>query len=336
MSKVRIAGGSVLALLLAFMPLLVNNYVLQIFLLTITYAILGLSFALTLKVGLPRFDVAAWWGVGAYTTAMLMLKTGMSFWLATLIGGAISVLLGWLVFSVAIPRGMMVFLLFGMVLVLAFQQLFGTIPFFGGWGGTEVTPQPTIGSFTFANKTELYYMGLFFLGVTVVVYRLLYNSKIGRAWNAVGSSVKLASSLGINVVRYRLANVLIGNFFIAIAGSYLVAYTLVAVPDTFSFANSVYVMMYVVVGGLTHVLVGPLIGAVVITFIPEYLRVAKQFEPIITAVAIILIIILLPYGFLGFYDRRVKPWFVRKGWQGTRPDRQSEKTAATLLEIGRD
>jgi branched-chain amino acid transport system permease protein len=318
MSKKKIAGLGVLALLLVFIPWLVNNYVLQILVLTITYAILGLSFALTLKVGLPRFDVAAWWGVGAYTTAMLMLKAGMSFWLAALAGCVVSVVLGWLVFSVAIPRGMMVFLLFGMVLVLAFQQLFGSVAFFGGWGGTEVTPQPAIGSFVFGTKASLYYMGLFFLGLTVEVYRLLYTSKIGRAWTAVGSSVKLASSLGINVVRYRIANVLVGNFFIALAGSYLVAYTLVAVPDTFSFANSVYVMMYVVVGGLTHALTGPIIGAVVITFIPEYFRLAKQFEPIITAVAIILIIILLPHGFLGIYDRRLKPWYLRKSCRRVR------------------
>jgi branched-chain amino acid transport system permease protein len=120
--------------------------------------------------------------------------------------------------------------------------------------------------------------------------------------------------VGVDVVKYRIANVLIGNFFLAIAGSYYVTYALVAVPATFSFTNSIYVMMYVVVGGLAHGLSGPLVGAIILTFIPEYFRVAKEYEPIITSAAIILIIIFMPMGVLGLIDQRIKSWFVRRKW----------------------
>ena len=304
----------VLLLLLIALPRWVNPYVLQILILTITYAMLGLAFAFTLRVGLPRFDIAAWWAVGAYTTAVLMKKAGMSFWPTLLIGGIIAVLLGWLVFKIAIPRGMIVFLMFGMVTAMAMQQVLGSVSYFGGWGGTGLVPRPTIGSFKFIRKPELYYLGLFLLILNIVVYYLLYNSKIGRAWNAIGSSLKLASSVGVDVVRYRMANVLIGNFFLAMAGSYYIAYSLTAVPSTFSFHNSVYVMMYVVVGGLAHSLSGPIIGSLIITFIPEYLRVAKEYEPIITSAAIILIIIFMPMGILGLIDQRVKPRLARRKW----------------------
>jgi branched-chain amino acid transport system permease protein len=311
MSNTKKIALGVLILLLIALPRLVNPYVLQILILTITYAMLGLAFSLTLRVGLPRFDIAAWWAVGAYTTALLMKKAGMSFWPTVLIGGIFAVLLGWLIFKIAIPRGMMVFLMFGMVTAMAMQQLFGSISYFGGWGGTGLVPRPTLGPFTFIRKPELYYMGLFFLTLTVVVYYLLYNSKIGRAWNAIGSSLRLASSVGVDVVKYRMANVLIGNFFLAMAGSYYIAYSLTAVPSTFSFHNSIYVMMYAVVGGLFHSLAGPIIGAAIITFVPEYFRVAKEYEPIITSVAIILIIIFMPMGILGLIDQRIKSWFVR-------------------------
>jgi ABC-type branched-subunit amino acid transport system permease subunit len=111
-----------------------------------------------------------------------------------------------------------------------------------------------------------------------------------------------------------MANVLIGNFFLAMAGSYYIAYSLTAVPTTFSFQNSIYVMMYAIVGGLFHSLAGPIIGAAIITFVPEYLRVAKEYEPIITSAAIILIIIFMPMGILGLIDQRVKPWFVQMKW----------------------
>ncbi len=309
MSKALKIGSAVLLVLIVLaLPVFLNEYVQQILILTITYAMLGLAFSFTMKVGLPRFDIAAWWAIGAYTTAMLMWKGDMSFWLTLPIGGVIAVLLGYVAFSVIIPRGMMVFLLFGMVLTLAIQQLFGSVQFFGGWGGTMPIPPPAIGSFTFVNKPALYYMGLVFLSINLLVYYALYNSKIGRAWNAIGSSLTLASSLGIDVVKYRIANTLVSNFFAAIAGSYFTACTLVAVPTAFSFGNSVYVMMYAVVGGLAHSLAGPIVGSLVITFIPEYLRMAKEWEPVITAVAIILIIIFMPMGVLGLFDRwRGKP-----------------------------
>jgi len=303
MSKIAVG---VLAVILLALPWLVNPYVLQVFIMTITYSMLGLAFALTMRVGLPRFDIAAWYGVGAYTTAMLMLKGGLSFWPALLTGGLVAVALGWLIFAAAVPRGMIVFLMFGMAASMTIYQIFGTVKFFGGWGGTGVVPKPAIGSFSFTNKPELYYLGLFFLAINIIVYRLLYRSRIGRAWNAIGSSTKLASSAGIDVVRYRMANVLIGNFFLAIAGGYFVAYSLVAAPNNFGFQSSIFVMTYVFVGGLAHSLAGPIIGAFVVTFIPEYFRVAKEYESIITGAIIILIIVFMPMGILGVYDRVMK------------------------------
>jgi len=316
MSKAAKISLGVLLLLLILLPWFANPYTVQVFIQTITYSILTLSFAAALRVGLPRFDVAAWWAVGAYTTALLMKKAGMSFWLTLPIGGLIAVLLGLLVFVVAIPRGMMAFLLFGMVTAMAMQQLFGAIDFFGGWGGTGMVPRVTIGSFKLVHKPELYYLGLGLLIINLAVYRALFNSKIGRAWDAIGSSLKLASSVGVDVVRYRMANVLIGNFFLAIAGSYYVAYTLSAVPLTFSFGNSIFVMMYAVVGGLFNSLSGPLVGALIVTFIPEYLRVAKEYEPIITSGAIILMIIFMPKGIMGLLDERIMPWFIHTKWLG--------------------
>jgi branched-chain amino acid transport system permease protein len=312
-NAVKIAVG-VLALLLIALPWLVNPYVLQVFILTFTYSMLGLAFALTIKVGLPRFDLAAWFGVGAYSTALLMLKGGFSFWPALLIGGIIAVVLGCLIFVAAMPRGMIVFLMFGMATAMTIYQVFGTVRFFGGWSGTGVVPAPAIGSFTFVNKPELYYLGLFFLTINILVYHLLYNSRIGRAWNAIGSSLKLASSAGIDVVKYRMANVLIGNFFVAVAGGYFVAYSLVAAPANFGFHNSIFVMMYVIVGGLAHSLAGPIIGAFVLTFTPEYFRVAKEYESIITAIVMILIIIFMPMGILGLYDGRIRNRLARIKW----------------------
>jgi len=331
MSKtVKISLLAVVAAILCSLPLFLNPYVLGIVISTVTYAMLALTFAMGLKVGLLRFDVAAYWAVGAYTTALLLTKAGWNFFPALIVAGLVSVVLGFLVGLLAIPRGMMVFFLVGMVVTMVLYQVFGSPMFFGSCGGISRIPAPSIGSFHFTHKPELYFLGLFFLAITLAVYYLLYNSKIGKAWNAIGSSLKLASSVGIDVVKYRFANVMIGNFFLGITGAYYVAWAGVCAPATFSFNNSVFVMMYVIVGGLAHSLIGPLFGSLIITLVPEYLRAAKQYEPIIQSAFIILIILFLPNGILSLVDRYCTPWFKKSKFMA----RFREKTPANRVPAG--
>lgn len=302
------------------LPFLVGAYRLQIFIFVITYSLLALGFQLTMRVGLPRFDVAAWWGVGAYTTAMLMLKADMSFWLTLPISVLISVVLGYIVFSVSVRRGMMVFLMFGMVFALALQQIFGTVEFFGGWGGTPQLPPVTIGSYVLNSKMWIYYFGLALLIFNLGVYQLLYKSRIGRAWSAIGSGHRLASSLGVDVVGYRLANVLIGNAFIALAGSFSVMYQAMVLPNTYGFQQSINVMMYVVVGGLAFALAGPVVGALVLTVISESMRAVEQYQPIVTGIITVLILIFAPGGLLGLLrDHFLRPIRQLLGSRATSP-----------------
>jgi branched-chain amino acid transport system permease protein len=180
--------------------------------------------------------------------------------------------------------------------------------------GRHMITAPSIGSFEFITKPELYYMGLFFLGFNIVVLYLLYNSKIGKAWDGIHSSLKLAQSVGVDVVKYRIANMVIGNFLISLAGSYLVAYNLAPPPLSFNIQAGGMVMMYAFIGGLSHSFWGPILGSAILVFIPEYLRVAEEYEPIITSVLTIIVIIVMPDGILGWIDRKVLPW-IRKSWK---------------------
>lgn len=313
MSRLNIIGLTILGLILLTLPLYVSSYMTQIAITTITYSMLGLAFGLGMRVGLPRLDLAAWWGIGGYTTALLM-KMGISFWATVVIGGLIAVVLGGLIFSLALPRGMIAFFTFCMVLSMAVYQMFGSIKIFGGWGGTTGVPAPTLFSIVIDTQREIYYLGLFFLVITVVVYYLLYHSRIGRAWNSITGGLKLARSVGVDVVRYRLANVLIGNFFIAMAGSFFVSYYRAAIPSIFSFQAGVNTIIYLFIGGFGHSLIGPILGAVIATFIPEYLRFAQTLQSIVAAIIVILILMFLPFGIMGIIDRWLMPWLYKKRW----------------------
>jgi branched-chain amino acid transport system permease protein len=187
------------------------------------------------------------------------------------------------------------------------------VPFLRGTGG--IVPPPNIGSFSIVNQRDVYYLGLFLLALNLLVYYLLYNSKIGRTWNAINSSLSLARSVGINVVRYRLANVLIGNFFIALAGSYFVAHFRLTPQLLYSFQAGVLIMAYPLIGGITHSLLGPIVGVILAIFVPAYyLSYIKTYSTLIFAVIAILIVSFLPQGILGLVDSRVKPWLYQRRW----------------------
>lgn len=310
--KKRILPVFVVLILLAF-PFLVSQFTVQIGITTIIYSILGLAFALSMKVGLPRMDIAAWWGFGAYTSAVLM-KAGVSFWLTALIGPVLAVIAGLFFFSICLPRGMMAFFVFCMILSIAFYQVFGSVPVLGGWGGITGLPAPMIGSHELVTKTELYYLCLALLVFNIVVYYLLYTSKTGRAWNAIGSSLKLSSSIGINVVKYRMVNVLIGNFFIALAGSFFVGYYRAVMPAIFSFQAGLFILIYLIVGGFSYSIAGPIFGALIVNFMPEYFRFTREYQSIVTSIIVILILMFLPMGILGWFNLKAKTWLVRRKW----------------------
>ncbi len=286
-------------LFLIVLPWMVDKYSLQLIIYTMTYVMLALGFSLCWKGRLIRVDLAAYWAIGAYTTGMLMTKAGWSYWPTILTGGLLAAVIAWAVGTLTIPKGGLVFFTFSMLVGLLIQQTLAASKSFGGWAGIESMPPPAIGSFVFKGKTEYYFLGLFLLGVNFVTYYLLYNSRIGRGWTAIGSGVGFAKSLGINVVRYRLSAVVLSSFFCAVSGSYLASYQMYIVPDSFGFHQSMMIQMFSLVGGLNNFLAGPVVGAAVMTFIPEYLKVTAEIEPILTAVVIILVVIFMPLGILG-------------------------------------
>jgi branched-chain amino acid transport system permease protein len=187
-------------------------------------------------------------------------------------------------------------LLFAQVVVIAAGQA----EFLGGWGGIIGIPRPDpIGPVEFTTKTDYYYLALALLLLIALVFNALYSSRIGRAWRAIKLSPNLAGTLGINDYRYRLLSFVVGSTAAALAGGFYAHYAQTITPGAFGGWLSIYIQLYSVLGGLEYYILGPAIGALVMTFVPEYLRVVKEVEPIVTGILLLVIILFFPGGILG-------------------------------------
>lgn len=292
---------AVAVIILIMLPLVVqNDYVRHLLIMACIGMALGMTFTMFYSTGLISLGAAAFYGIGAYISAILAVNFHLPFWFTFPLTGILSGILAFGFGAVFVRNAGITFviisLLFAQVVVIAAGQ----IEFLGGWGGIIGIPGPTpLGPLQFTNKASLYYLALAILLLLAVVFYALYNSRIGRAWKAIKLSPSLAGTLGINPYRYRLLAFVIGSTAAAAIGSFYAHYSQTVAPGTFGGWLSIYIQLYAVLGGLEFYILGPAIGSAIMTFVPEYLRAVKEIEPIITGVLLLVIILFFPGGILG-------------------------------------
>jgi branched-chain amino acid transport system permease protein len=296
--------GVVLFVLILLPFLVKSRYLIHLAIMSCINIILGLSFSLLFNTGLITLGAAAPFGIGAYASATLATKFAIPFWItlpfSIAITGVIALALGCIFCRTAGATFVILTMLSGLVVA----QVAGQIEFFGGWGGMINIPRPgPIGPIEFVGKEPYYYLILILLILIALVLHALYTSRYGRVWKAIKLSPHLAETLGINLYRYRILAYVIAALISGISGCFYAHYARTIVPDTFGGWTSILIQLYAVLGGLEFPIFGPAIGAVIMTFVPEMLRIAKEIEPIITGVLLLIIILFFPGGLLGTIKR---------------------------------
>src|SRR4030066_1400615 len=211
---------------------------------------------------------AAFIGVGAYTSAILITKYGVSFWLSIPLAGLVSALAGMVI---GIPS-LRVKGLYLCIATLAAQFIFGFI--FVHWesmtkGITGIhIPPPRIGSLQFDTEKTFYWITIVFVVLGVGYARNLVRSKMGRAFVAIRDRDLAAEIMGINLFRYKLAAFALSSFFAGIAGGLWVSFMKVVTPEHFPFSRSIEYLAMIIVGGLGTIL-GSIFGAIFRTLVPE-------------------------------------------------------------------
>ena len=303
--KKRTAGFTILLIVLVVLPFLTRSaYQMHLVIMTCINIMLGLSFALLYGTGLLSIGVAAFWGIGAYTSALLVVKLGLTFWAALPLSGLMAAFVAFACGLVVVRIAGVTFLIQTMVINMILPEVFGHFEFFGSWAGMLGIPAPDpIGPVQFIGKTPFYYLILILLLLNVIGFWALYSSRVGKAWRSIRLNAHLAESLGINPYRYRLLAFMISGGSAGIAGSFYAHYFQTLEPNMFSAFKSIDAQIFAILGGLNYFLIGPAIGAAIMTCVPEILRVGKEIEPIITGGVLVFLVIFLPAGILSLPGR---------------------------------
>lgn len=315
-SPLKIIGLVIGVIGLIVLPLYTNPYNIHMLIMAGINAVLAMTFILMLRTGLISIAIAAFWGVGAYSSAMLVLKGGFPVWLAMPVAAIITAVVSLILGMVLVKNAGFSFVILTMALGELAVLIFGSTTWIGGYDGLTGIPHPEnislLGlSIDFGDKLPNYYLMLIIFAIVALSFRALYNCWAGRAWKAIGLNVRLAESLGINLYRYRIAVFTVASTAAGLTGAFYAHYFQAIQPASFEAFKTIYVHIMSILGGVSVPVLGPIVGAAIITFVPETLRLAAELEPIITGTIIILLILFLPDGIMSLFTGPKKTFSFR-------------------------
>ncbi|MBW6462583.1 MAG: branched-chain amino acid ABC transporter permease [Firmicutes bacterium] len=245
--------------------------------------------------GLLHLGYAAFFAVGAYTTGILSSVYGVNFWLTLPFSIIAAVIAGLAIGAPTLRlRGdylAIVTLGFGEIIRLTVRNLDIT----GGAMGLIGIQRPVLFGIVLNQITHFYYLFFILAVIAIIVSYRLHDSRLGRAWEYIREDEDAASAMGINVVQIRLYAFIIGSAFGALAGSLYAAKMTAISPESFMFIHSVMILLAVVLGGMGKI-PGVILGAIIVTLIPELSRDIGQFRLIIFAVLLLILMLYRPQG----------------------------------------
>jgi branched-chain amino acid transport system permease protein len=298
--------GLVLLLLLVF-PWVASEYVAMMLAYGLVYAIAGLGFNLLLGyTGLLSFGHSAYFGVGAYTVALMVKYLGVSSMELFLLGAVLASVVVTGLFGFVCVRYTRIF--FG-ILTLALSQVLWSLAFKFFWvtGGTDGlrVPTPTLlglasgkgDKIAFLSHHYYYYVLGIFLVCAAVMW-LIVNSPFGMALQAIRDNETRAEFVGVQIWRYRWVAFLVSGVFTGIAGALWVPLNGLTTPDIMHWTFSGEIVFMTVLGGF-RTFVGPVLGAIVFNFLKTYAVGYTVYWQMLLGVVLVVLVISLPTGIAG-------------------------------------
>jgi len=286
---------------------MLSGYLVTVLITIGIYIILALSLNIvTGYAGQISLGHAAFMGIGAYTSALLYTKAGLSFWpsfiLAGLVAGVVGAILA--IPCLRVREDFLAITTMGINFVI--EAVFLYIPFFGaGMGIGGIDPPKLFGN-------ELSKPGFLLLVVLVILLtigadRWLSRSWVGLGWAAIREDEQAAGAMGIDVVRFKVLAFTMGSAGAGLAGSLYAHFLTFIMPVNFSFGQSMVILSMVVFGGI-GTLRGPIVGAIVLGALPEISRPAMEYRTLLYGALLLLLMRFQPEGILGEGSVIVRGW----------------------------
>lgn len=290
-----------------FLPIFVRDAsVMHVAILVLLYIILSLGLEIALGItDLFSLCHAAFYGMGAYVSALLSIHFGWSFWITLPIAAICAGLFGLLIGLPALrTKGDYL-----AIATLGFGEIFRLIlvnggDFTRGPRGLTGISRPTLFGLDFTNKNVYYYIILI---VAVIIFLIVYNiprTFFGRALMAIRDDEDAAAFMGIQISKYKVTAFALSGLIAGIAGAFYAHYICYISPDTFVYNDSITILTMVLIGGGGTV-VGPVLGAVILTILPELLRSFVEYRMLVYGLIVVIMMQIRPHGILGGMNNRI-------------------------------
>ena len=315
LAKIKKPAAIIGMILLVIFPFVITNtYYIHVAVMVGVYVILSLSLNLiTGYTGQLCLGHAAFFGIGAYVGALLMLHFNMNFFFALIISAIVTGMFGLLL---GVPtlrlRGdylAIVTLGFGEIVRLVFINWDDVT---NGPMGLRAIPQPSIFGYQITTRQQFYFLTLILVVIIVFLMSRLINSGFGMAMQTIKADEIAAESIGIYPVKYKLIAFILSSGLAGVAGCFYASYVTYISPTTFVYNTSVTILAMVVLGGLGSI-PGAIIGGAVLTLIPEVLRFISDYRMLIFGGLMIVMMIFKPEGFWGVSHRVKNIYKIKAG-----------------------
>lgn len=300
--QLRNRALAVLLVLALIFPLLFDTYQTNIMVTALIFVVLGLGLNIGVGLaGLLDLGYVAFFGVGAYSYAILNHNFDLGFWIVLPIGGILGCLFGIVLgFPILRLRGdylAIVTLGFGMIFKVLMEN-WETLSL--GPSGIANIDRPGFFGMQMSlaqSTTYIYYIMIALVVLTIIVTNRLKNSRVGRAWIALREDEIACVAMGIDMARTKLSAYALGAFWAGMVGVIFAAKTTFINPASFTFMESAIILSIVVLGGMGSIL-GVILGAFILVLLPEYLRAFSEYRMLIFGAAMALMMIFRPQGLI--------------------------------------
>jgi len=278
---------------------------------TTAIAVYGLNVILGYT-GLLNLGNAGFFGIGAYTVALLETKARFAFWPALAAGCLASTALGFAVGLISLRTRGHYFAIFTAAIGVMIEIVLSTWQDLtnGNIGLANIAPPPPLGPLSFESNAAKYYLVLAALALTIAFCALVRRSLFGRTLLAIESNEDLARSVGIDVMRAKLLALSFSTFLAGLGGGMFAMYVGFLGPDSSGIDATFEQLLYLVVGGI-GTLAGPLVGTLVLTVLGQALQSIERYRYLVFGPLLVVLVIFFPYGITGALAR-IRPALGRR------------------------